>query len=57
MTLHRTAALLAGLLLAASPALVVSGQEFRDLFNGRDLAGWVNVNTAARHLEGEGRPA
>lgn len=21
--------------------------EFRDLFNGRDLAGWVNVNTAA----------
>ena len=22
------------------------GTEFRDLFNGRDLAGWVNVNTA-----------
>ena len=20
--------------------------EFRDLFNGKDLAGWVNVNTA-----------
>lgn len=24
----------------------VSGQEFRPLFNGKDLAGWVNVNCA-----------
>jgi hypothetical protein len=25
--------------------LPVGAQEFKDLFNGRDLAGWVNVNT------------
>jgi hypothetical protein len=37
--------LLAGLLLIDRPAAVMA-QEFRDLFNGRDLAGWVNVNTA-----------
>jgi hypothetical protein len=37
--------LLAGLLLAARAA-AVEGPEFRDLFNGRDLTGWVNVNTA-----------
>lgn len=23
-----------------------SGQEFRNLFNGKDLSGWINVNTA-----------
>jgi hypothetical protein len=37
--------LLAGLLLAPRAA-AVAGPEFRDLFNGRDLTGWVNVNTA-----------
>src|ERR1700704_2317724 len=33
-------------LLLAPRAAAVTGPEFRDLFNGRDLAGWVNVNTA-----------
>lgn len=27
-------------------AAVLSAQEFRPLFNGKDLSGWVNVNTA-----------
>lgn len=33
---------------AAAAATAARGQEprFRDLFNGRDLTGWVNVNTA-----------
>ena len=38
--------LLAGLLLMAPRAIAVAAPEFRDLFNGRDLSGWVNVNTA-----------
>ena len=29
--------------------------EFRDLFNGKDLAGWVNVNTA--RIPGRSRTA
>ena len=33
------------LLLAVAAATAASGPEFRDLFNGRDLTGWVNVNT------------
>jgi hypothetical protein len=37
-------ALVAGLLPIAAAAQ--SAPQFRDLFNGRDLAGWVNVNTA-----------
>ena len=37
--------LLAGLLLLDRTANL-RGQAFRDLFNGRDLSGWVNVNTA-----------
>ena len=37
--------LLAGLLFAARTAAVAAA-EFLDLFNGRDLTGWVNVNTA-----------
>ena len=37
---------LAGLLLIAPRVSALAGPEFRDLFNGRDLAGWVNVNTA-----------
>ena len=37
--------LLAGVLLL-SPAAALTAQEWRDLFNGRDLSGWVNVNTA-----------
>ena len=45
MTRCTLAMLLAGLLLLDRPASVIA-QEFRDLFNGRDLAGWVNVNTA-----------
>ena len=33
------------LLLATSFALPVAAQEWRPLFNGKDLSGWVNVNT------------
>src|SRR5688500_18264105 len=40
------AAVLTGLLLAGYRTAAVTGAEFRDLFNGRDLAGCVNVNTA-----------
>ncbi|MEO6238089.1 MAG: DUF1080 domain-containing protein, partial [Vicinamibacterales bacterium] len=38
--------LLAGLLVIGPRLGAVAPAEFRDLFNGRDLAGWVNVNTA-----------
>ena len=38
--------LLAAVLLVGQRTVAVAGAEFRDLFNGRDLAGWVNVNTA-----------
>ena len=37
-----------GVLLASSISLVAAAQsapEFRELFNGKDLTGWVNVNT------------
>ena len=34
------------LLLAAAAIPGAGVPEFRDLFNGKDLAGWVNVNTA-----------
>jgi len=37
------ATLLAGLLASAASSQTVPG--YRDLFNGRDLSGWVNVNT------------
>ncbi|HEU0121303.1 MAG TPA: DUF1080 domain-containing protein [Bryobacteraceae bacterium] len=40
---------LAVLALVGAVALLVRGgpvPEFRDLFNGKDLTGWVNVNTA-----------
>jgi len=41
------ATLTAGLLvLSATRARGVQVPEFRDLFNGKDLTGWVNVNTA-----------
>lgn len=33
-------------LLLALAAWVAPAAEFRDLFNGKDLTGWVNVNTA-----------
>jgi hypothetical protein len=33
-------------LLTAAVALAAEPPGFRDLFNGKDLAGWVNVNTA-----------
>ncbi len=43
---------LAGLILVASVLLAVGSRlgageipQFRDLFNGKDLTGWVNVNT------------
>src|SRR6266542_3996133 len=45
MTPCRIVMLLAGLLLAAPRAMVATSAEFRDLFNGRDLTGWINVNT------------
>jgi Domain of Unknown Function (DUF1080) len=38
--------LLAAMILAAHRGGAAGAQEFRDLFNGRDLTGWVNVNTA-----------
>jgi hypothetical protein len=37
-----------GVLLASSISLVAAAQsapEFRELFNGKDLTGWVNINT------------
>jgi len=33
-------------LLLAIPIAAGPGPEWRDLFNGKDLTGWVNVNTA-----------
>jgi Domain of Unknown Function (DUF1080) len=44
MTRFATAILMGGALLAMRAADGVS--EFHDLFNGKDLTGWVNVNTA-----------
>jgi hypothetical protein len=38
--------LLAGSALVAHRSAAATGLEFRDLFNGRELSGWVNVNTA-----------
>ena len=38
--------LLAGSGLVADTTTAARELEFRDLFNGRDLTGWVNVNTA-----------
>jgi hypothetical protein len=49
MTRYGLTALGAALLLvfsAAARPLAQAALEFRDLFNGRDLTGWVNVNTA-----------
>jgi hypothetical protein len=37
-------AMMVGLLVAA-PRVVGTDEAFRPLFNGKDLAGWVNVNT------------
>jgi hypothetical protein len=45
MTSSRLAAALAGALLLVHRPAALSGQAFVDLFNGRDLTGWVNVNT------------
>ncbi len=39
--------LMAWMVLAARGGRAADTPEFRDLFNGRDLTGWVNVNTAA----------
>jgi len=36
----------AGIALAAGAIRAADAPVFRDLFNGKDLAGWVNVNTA-----------
>lgn len=35
-----------GVLAGAVPAVAQQTGQFRDLFNGKDLSGWVNVNTA-----------
>lgn len=40
------AAILMWLLLTAGGIRAADLPEFRDLFNGKDLTGWVNVNTA-----------
>jgi 3-keto-disaccharide hydrolase len=45
MTSCRLGAALAGVLLLAHSPAALFAQAFVDLFNGRDLAGWVNVNT------------
>jgi hypothetical protein len=45
MKVCRAFIVLAGVLLFARPPVTLSAQAFVDLFNGRDLAGWVNVNT------------
>ena len=45
--MHKTPAiLLPAALLFASLAGAQTPTQFRDLFNGKDLSGWVNVNTA-----------
>jgi hypothetical protein len=49
MTRYGLTALGAAFLLAFSVSarpIAQAALEFRDLFNGRDLTGWVNVNTA-----------
>ena len=47
MPLDALAPLLVALALQASPSEPASGAgDFRPLFNGRDLTGWVNVNAA-----------
>jgi hypothetical protein len=33
-------------LTVCGPASAQTAPQFRDLFNGRDLSGWVNINTA-----------
>lgn len=45
MTLFNRMVLLAAAWLAAFPLAGQSVPVFRDLFNGKDLEGWVNVNT------------
>lgn len=40
------AILIGGLALLAGSIRAAGVPEFRDLFNGKDLTGWVNVNTA-----------
>src|SRR5437667_88649 len=40
------AVLMAWILLNARGIRAGAVPEFRDLFNGKDLTGWVNVNTA-----------
>jgi len=39
-------ALLSSLLLSFAPARAADVPQFRDLFNGRDLTGWIDVNTS-----------
>jgi hypothetical protein len=46
MTPYRTVLAITGILAAALATRAEELPVFRDLFNGRDLAGWVNVNTA-----------
>lgn len=42
---HFAAVMGTGVLLGIVTPVAATGQEFRDLFNGKDLKGWVNVNT------------
>jgi hypothetical protein len=37
---------LALLCLCPAVTLAQSALQFRDMFNGKDLTGWVNINTA-----------
>lgn len=43
---HSLFLLCTALHFAASPARAADALAFRELFNGKDLSGWVNVNTA-----------
>jgi len=44
--MRRLVSLMAWLLLVAGGIRAADTPEFRDLFNGKDLTGWVNLNTA-----------
>lgn len=44
--MRRIVAAACAVLLSCWPAIAQPPAQFQDLFNGRDLTGWVNINTA-----------